>query len=248
MTTPIVLKIGGHDIANPDFLTELAATIAGMSVPVAIVHGGAKEITAYQTRLGIEPRYVDGLRITDAETLALVEMVLCGLVNKRLVRYLLNAGVNAAGMSAVDRKLVRAKQMQHETEDMQFTGEIAEVNGDVLQDYFTHGITPVIAPVCYGETTNYNVNADHVAGAIGAAINAEKVTFITNVPGVMQDDTILETLTATDAEQLIETGVISGGMIPKVRTALGVLKQGVPRAGITNLAGLKTQGGTVFIA
>jgi acetylglutamate kinase len=193
------------------------------------VHGGGKEISALQTQMGIEPRYADGVRITDAASLALVEMVLCGTVNKRLVRMLLAAGVDALGMSGVDRGLVRAAQMQRDGIDMGFTGEVGAVRGDVLRGLLAEGITPVIAPICLGDDSAYNVNADHVAGAVAAADGA-------HVPA----------LTPEQTESLIAAGTIFGGMIPKVRTALGALDHGVARATITDLAGLIAGGGTVF--
>lgn len=244
---PTVIKIGGNEIDDPAFLSALAEVVRGYPEPLIIVHGGGKEITTLQTALGITPRYVDGLRITDAESLAVVEMVLCGVVNKRLVRLLTTVGVDAVGMSGVDRGLVRAKKMQHPIEDMQFTGEIVAVRGEVLHDLLTLGVTPVIAPVCIGEWNNYNVNADHVAGAIATAIDAARVVFLTNVPGVLHNGGVIPTLSITQAEALIADGTIFGGMIPKVRTALGALDDGVSQAVITNLDGLRTNSGTSFI-
>lgn len=245
---PIVIKIGGNEIDDSTFLAELASTVRGLQAPVVIVHGGGKEISQLQQVMGITPQYVDGLRVTDAPSLAVVEMVLCGLVNKRLVRVLVNAGVDAIGMSGVDRGLVRAVAMRHDHHDMGFTGEIVHVRGEVITDALAQGVTPVIAPVSLGDDdpTNYNVNADHVAGAIAAAIQAERVVFLTNVEGVLVNGAPVAQLTAAQAQELIEDGTIFGGMIPKVKTALGVLQTGVPRAAITNLTGLKSHGGTVF--
>lgn len=245
---PIVIKIGGNEIDDPAFLHQLAATIHELQTPVVIVHGGGKEISQLQQVMGITPQYVDGLRVTDAPSLAVVEMVLCGLVNKRLVRVLVNAGVDAVGMSGVDRGLVRAVKMRHDHHDMGFTGKIVHVSAQVITDVLAQGITPVIAPVCLGDDapTNYNVNADHVAGAIAAVIQAERVVFLTNVEGVLVDGAPVAQLTEAQAQALIADGTIFGGMIPKVKTALGVLQTGVPQAAITNLTGLKSHGGTVF--
>jgi acetylglutamate kinase len=246
MTKPVVIKIGGNEIDDPTFLAGLAPAVKAVKAPVAIVHGGGREISALQQAMGIEPRYLDGVRVTDAPSLAVVEMVLGGAVNKRLVRHLIAGGLEAQGMSGVDRGLVRAEKMPHATEDMGFTGRVVSVRGDVVVDWLAQGITPVIAPVCLGTDSNYNVNADHVAGAVAAAIGASRVVFLTNVEGVLVNGGRVETLTPEQAEALIADGTIFGGMIPKVRTALHALADGVPEAVITNLAGLKAGTGTVF--
>ncbi|MFW5691286.1 MAG: acetylglutamate kinase [Chloroflexota bacterium] len=252
IAAPLVIKIGGHEIADPDFLTELAATVHMLETLVIIVHGGGKEISDVQRSLGIEPRYVDGLRITDAQSLAVVQMVLAGLVNKRLVAHLMQAGVDAVGLTGVDHGIVRARQMPHPAMDMAFTGEVTNVRGEALRAMLADGLTPVIAPLCLGDDSRddhpviYNVNADHVAGAVGAAVGAAQTVFLTNVSGVMANGTTVDRLAADQANALIADGTIDGGMIPKVRTALDVLARGVPQAVITNLTGLKTHGGTVF--
>lgn len=246
MQTPVVLKISGHEIDDPAVLTELAAVVRNMRSPVIVVHGGGKEITTLQQKLGIEPVYVDGLRVTDSASLSLVEMVLCGSVNKRIVRHLLAGGVEAAGVSGVDRGMIRAQKMYHPTVDMGCTGEVTQVRADVLKTMLENAVTPVIAPICLGEDNNYNVNADHVAGAVAAAVGAGRVVFLTNVEGVMKDNQVLSALTMREAQALISDGTISGGMIPKVQTALMTLRAGVPHTVITNLAGLKTHGGTIF--
>lgn len=243
---PVVIKIGGNELDDPTFLEALAPTIKRLNVPVIIVHGGGKEISALQKALGIEPRYLDGVRVTDAESLAVVEMVLCGTVNTRLVRLLLAAGLDAVGMSGVDRGLIRAEKMPHPTEDMGFTGDVKAVRADVLRDLLAQRITPVIAPISLGADSAYNVNADHVAGAVAAAVGVEKIVFLTNVEGVLIDGRVARTLSQEAAQSLIADGTIFGGMIPKVQTALSVLERGVPQAVITNLTGLQTHGGTVF--
>jgi acetylglutamate kinase len=242
----IVVKVSGHEIDDPAFLTGFARVIRELAQPTVIVHGGGREITEMQQKMGIEARYVNGLRITDAASLALVEMVLCGAVNTRLVRMLVNAGVDALGMSGVDRGLVRASKMLHPSADMGYTGDVAAVRGEVLSDLLNAGITPVIAPICLGEDSSYNVNADHVAGAAAAAIGAGRVIFLTNVPGVMVDGVVVETVSPEHAETLISDGIIFGGMIPKVRTALAALTGGAASAVITNLDGLRMGGGTTF--
>jgi acetylglutamate kinase len=243
---PIVIKVSGHELDDAAFLQGLAEVIAALDTPVVVVHGGGKEISTLQQQMGIEPRYVDGVRVTDAASLALVEMVLCGVVNKRLVRTFLAAGVDALGLSGVDRGLVRAVKMQGTGQDMGFTGAVTSVRPEPLLDLLAAGVTPVVAPICLGPDSSYNVNADHVAGAIAAAIGASRIVFLTNVEGVLIDGQVAPVLTPEAVQKLIADGVIYGGMIPKVTTALGALESGLQQAVITNLTGLRASGGTVF--
>lgn len=243
---PVVIKVSGHELDDPAYLAQFASVIKAQPAPVVIVHGGGAEISSLQKTLGIEPRYLDGVRITDAESLRLVEMVLCGVVNKRLVRCLLGAGVDTLGLSGVDRGLVRAVKMPDPTQDMGFTGTITAVRPEVLNSLLEQGITPVVAPVCLGDGTNYNVNADHVAGALAAALEASRAVFLTNVEGVLLDGRVIAALTPEQTHRLIADGTIFGGMIPKVQTALHALQTGVSQAVITDLKGLQSGGGTVF--
>jgi len=243
---PVVLKVGVHDLRDEVFLRDLALVVCELHLPLVLVHGGGVEIAELQRQLGIEPRYLQGVRVTDAESLALVEMVLCGLVNKRLVRLLVHAGVDALGLSGVDRGLLRARQMPHDEVDMAFTGEVKAVNTAVIHEMLAGGITPVVAPLCLGPDCAYNVNADHVAGALAVAIKASRIVFLTNVPGVLQDGRLLEELDARQTHELVGHGIIYCGMIPKVETALQALETGVPQALVTDLAGLRQNSGTLF--
>jgi acetylglutamate kinase len=248
MRETIVIKISGHELDDPAILDGLAQVVRGLAEQVVIVHGGGKEITALQQALGIEPRYVDGLRVTDQASLAVVEMTLCGTINKRLVRVLLEAGVDALGMSGVDRGLIRARSMWHPSTDMAFTGQIEDIHAEALRPLLDAGVTPVVAPVCMGEGTNYNVNADHVAGALAAALGAARLVFLSNVPGVLMEGALVPGLTTAETEDLIAREVITGGMIPKVKTALAALGAGVREVVITNLQGLAAGTGTRFSA
>lgn len=242
-----VIKVGGNEIDQPGFLAELAGIVAGLTEPTVIVHGGGKEITQLQEKFGIQARYVDGLRISDEASLELVKMVLCGAVNTRIVEILVRHKVEAQGLSGLDRGLARARKMQHPTEDMQRVGEVVSVRGDILTAMLDQGITPVIAPICSGDDGAFNVNADQVAGAVALAIRAERVVFLTNVPGVLNDGALIETLDTQRIQDWIAQGIISGGMIPKVRTALETVQNGVPQARITNLDGLRSGTGTTVI-
>lgn len=242
----IVIKISGHELDSPEYLAEFAEIVREMNTPMVIVHGGGKEISQLQQQLAIEPKFVDGVRITDAASLALVEMVLCGTVNKRLVRTLVNAGVNALGVSGVDGGMISAAKLYHESVDMGFTGAVTAVRVDVLLNLLDANLIPVVAPICLGAENNFNVNADHVSGAIAAALNADRIIFLSNVEGVLKDGTLIETLTPEAVAALIADGTIFGGMIPKVQTALHALDDDVQQAVITNLAGLRQGGGTAF--
>ncbi|MDX2160780.1 MAG: acetylglutamate kinase [bacterium] len=248
MANSIVVKISGHELDDPAYLAAFARVLAGIDAPKIIVHGGGKTISTMQTRLGIEPRYADGVRITDADSLAIVEMVLRGSVNTALVRALIAAGLEAQGMSGVDRGLIRAEKMHHAVQDMGFTGVVTAVRADVLRFLLEQGIIPVIAPVCLGETSTFNVNADQAAGAVASALDAHTLYLVSNVPGVLVDGQLARALTPEQVAALIENGTIFGGMIPKVRSALDALANGAKRAVITDLNGLRAQQGTVFAA
>lgn len=248
-----VIKIGGNELENETFVRGLVAAVAELESPPVLVHGGGRAIATWQQRLGMEPVKVDGLRVTDANSLAVVEMVLTGQVNKRLVAALLAGGVQAVGLSGVDGGLLRCRQKQHPAVDLGFVGEIVRVNVTLLEGLLAQGLTPVISPISLGEAGTgserqvYNVNADEAAGAIAAALGAASLTFLSNVPGVLdRQGRPLPVLTPSDTTALIAQGIIEGGMVPKVNAALAGLAQGVARARIVDLAGLANGGGTLF--
>jgi len=243
-----VIKIGGNEMNTPGFLEELAAQLVRLAVagPLVIVHGGGQDIAALQARLGLEPVKVDGLRVTDAESLAVAQMVLSGHTNKHVVRALLVAGLDAVGLSGVDGGLLRCRKKAHPTVDLGLVGDVTAVRAELLTRLLDAGIVPVVSPISLGEDGQiYNVNADEAAGAIAAALSAAALDFVSNVPGVLAGGRLQPQLTAAAAEALIADGTVSGGMIPKVRMALDALGRGVPRVHIVNLAGLGTGGGTV---
>lgn len=246
-----VLKIGGNELDQSGFVERLAAVVAdwvnGHQTAVVLVHGGGRAIADLQSRLGIEPQKVDGLRVTDAASLAVAQMVLTGATNKQIVRALLAAGVDAIGLSGVDGGLLRCRRKQHPTADLGLVGEIVQVRGDLLRRLVEQGFTVVVSPISLGlDHLTYNVNADEAAGAIARALAAESLDFVSNVPGVLQDGEVIATLTSSETDHLIATGVVSGGMIPKVQTALAAFEQGVAQTRIINLDGLVRDGGTRF--
>ena len=242
----LVLKVGGNEIDDVNFLTGFANAVAKMPETPVVVHGGGKEIADLQLKFGLTPRFVEGLRVTDETSLAIAEMVLSGRVNKRIVVALLNAGADAIGLSGVDRGIVRVEKMQHPGGDLGRVGKVIGVRGEALQEFVAKKIVPVVSPISLGDEGTYNVNADSVACAIAATMNADAVVFVTNVAGVMQNDQVIPTLTAKEAEMLIKSQVIKGGMIPKVRAALDAIAGGAKAARITNLESLMNGSGTTF--
>jgi acetylglutamate kinase len=242
-----VLKIGGNELDAPGFLEELAQAVRQSAEPVVIVHGGGRAIAQLQTQLGLQSVKVDGLRVTDAESLAVAQMVLSGRANKQIVAALLAAGVDAIGLSGVDGGLLRCRKKEHPTADLGFVGEIIQVRSQFIERLADHGMTVVISPISLGmDGQIYNVNADEAAGAVALTLGAEVLNFVSNVPGVLYEDKVVFSLTSEQTEQLIETGVIRDGMVPKVRAALEAISNGVPQARIVNLSGLTESGGTYF--
>ncbi|MFQ5421025.1 MAG: acetylglutamate kinase [Anaerolineae bacterium] len=243
-----VLKIGGNELNEPGFLDSLAGAVAASDEPVVIVQGGGKAIADLQAKLGLRPEKVDGLRVTDADSLAVAQMVLSGQANKQIVTALLAAGVDAVGLSGVDGGLLRCQKKAHPSADLGFVGEIVSVRAGIIQQLAAQGMTAVISPISLGlDGQTYNVNADEAASAVALALGAELLQFISNVPGVIYKDDVLAELDTWMTEDLIARGVIRDGMVPKVRAAMTAVQQGIPQAWIGNLAGLAQHGGTMFV-
>lgn len=248
-----VIKVGGNELDDSTFLAGLTRVLALMRERPVIVHGGGKELTALQKRLGLEARFVDGLRVTDEEGLAVAEMVLRGRANLRLVSALCSAGIPALGLSGVDAGLVTVERFVHPAGDLGYVGRPVAVAAERLRAVLAAGFLPVLAPISLGaDGHTYNVNADQVAAAVATALDAERLIFLTNVPGVLLDGRRVPRLTTAEVEARIADGAISGGMVPKVRAALEVLDRGVRHAVITDLAGLEIlsgggEAGTIII-
>jgi acetylglutamate kinase len=248
----VVLKIGGNELDDEDFLFGLARAVQTLQEdgkhPV-IVHGGGKAIADYQKRLGLETRTIEGLRVTSEEDIDLVEMVLSGLMNKRIVRTLVKAGIRAAGISGVDDGTIQVEKMWHPLGDLGRVGEIQDVDLFLVNTLLDAGIVPVISPVSFGsyDALSYNVNADHAAAALAARVQAIKMIFVSNVPGILIAQRVVRAVTADQAEAWISNGSINGGMVPKVRSAIQAVRSGVAQAVITNLAGIQEGSGTGII-
>jgi len=248
----IVLKVGGNELDDRAFVDGLVDALRYLwqRRAVVIVHGGGKAIARLQERLRLEPRFVDGLRVTDDASLDVAEMVLSGWVNKRLVGRLVAEGLPALGMSGVDNGLFRVVRMRHDEHDLGWVGDVVDTNPREVSSLLERGITPVVSPISLGlDGHTYNVNADHTAAALACALGAGELVFVSNVPGVWRAEhngECIPSLTPGQVEALIASGDIHGGMVPKVRSALKALDAGVPRVRITNLEGLCAGGGTCF--
>jgi acetylglutamate kinase len=245
-----VLKIGGNELDDAGFLALLGESVAKMQAaagePLIVVHGGGRAIADMQERLGLETKKVDGLRVTDAASLDVAQMVLSGQSNKVVVKALLAAGVDALGISGVDGGLLRCRKKAHAAADLGFVGEIETVRSDLLKGLAEMGLTAVVSPISLGlDGQTYNVNADEAAAAIARACRASELAYVSNVPGVLREGVVVPRLSTDEAEALIAEETISGGMIPKVRTAVAAVASGVQRARIVNLAGLLAGAGTV---
>lgn len=243
-----VIKIGGNEIQEPYFLPRLADAVANMPGPVAVVHGGGRAIGDMQSKLGLAPRKIDGLRVTDEQSLQVAQMVLSGDVNKRIVQALLARGVQAIGLSGVDGGLLRCTKKVYEGHDLGWVGQIADVDGRVLHTLSSQGFTPVISPISLGQDgAIYNVNADEAAGAVAQAVGAATVWFISNVAAVLDGNgQPIDALTEIGATDLIKNGAIRDGMIPKVHAALTLVGSGISEVVIADIDGLLAGNGTRF--
>jgi len=240
-----VLKIGGNEIDQPEFLVGLASAVRAMDGPGVIVHGGGKEIAQALARHGLEFEMVDGIRATSSQAMAVVEQVLSGAVNKRLVRQLNMAGVQALGLSGVDLDLLETQPLRSGGRDLGRVGEVMRVRAEVLQVLLAQGWFPVVSPVSVDRTDRQptNVNADLAALVVAAALQADELIFVSNVPGVLIDGAVVPQLSPADVASHIASGAIAGGMVPKVRSAVEALNR-VGAVRITNLTGLQASGGT----
>jgi len=248
----VVLKVGGNELNDEAFLYGLARAVQSLQAngkqPV-IVHGGGKAIAEMQAKLGLQTQFLDGLRVTSDADVDVVEMVLSGLMNKRIVRALVNEHIQAAGISGVDNGTIYVEKMWHPAGDLGRVGEIQDVDLRLINALLDADITPVISPVSFGayDAQSYNVNADHVAAAVAARLGAIRLVFVSNVPGVLIAGRVVRAITAKQAEAWIADGAIFGGMVPKVRSAVGAVRRGVAQAVITNIAGVQEESGTGII-
>ena len=222
---PLTIKIGGSTLGHNDTTIEDLVTLQKKGVPLVVVHGGANAVTSWLRRLNIPTSFIRGLRITDLQTLEVVTAVLAGLVNKELVSAIWKLGGKAIGLSGADGGLIVAR---NKTPELGYTGEELEVDAALLHSLLKEGYMPVIAPVSLGslekadtKTNLLNVNGDTVAGEIAAALKAEKLIFLTDVPGLYNSSgNLIRRLAPSEAEALLTSGVASGGMAAKIEACL----------------------------
>ena len=231
----IVVKYGGNAMTSEDLKEQVMEDIVLLSmvgIRVVLVHGGGPELSGLMQRLGKKPEFIDGLRVTDKETIDMAQMVLAGKINKSLVNLLQMKGGQAIGLSGMDGRLIEAKIRDPK---YGYVGDVTKINGDVVTTLLDSGYIPVISTLgCDTEGNTYNINGDTGAGKIASAIGAERLIMMTDIEGIMRDredpDSLISSLTIEEAEQLTQEGVISGGMIPKVRCCTDALNEGVKAA------------------
>lgn len=235
----IVVKYGGSAMVDSELKKNVIKDVTLLKLvgfkPI-IVHGGGKEISKWVSKSGMQPRFVNGLRVTDEDTMEIAEMVL-GRVNKGLVQMVEQLGVSAVGISGKDGGLLKVKKKYANGEDIGFVGEITEVNPKVIYDLLERDFLPIICPIGMDEEfQTYNINADDAACAIARAVKAEKLAFLTDVEGVYKDpedkNSLISELRIQKARKLMEEGYIGGGMLPKLNNCIEAIENGVSRVHI----------------
>ena len=238
----VVVKYGGNAMINEELKDAVIHDIVLLSlvgVKVVVVHGGGPEISEMLKKTGKQSKFVKGLRYTDRETMDIVQMVLCGKVNKDLVTLLSKAGGKGLGLGGMDGGLFKAKRLtDEEGTDFGYVGDIVDVNPQPVIDTLSKGYIPVVSTVAEGidADTNYNINADTAAAKLAIALGAKKLILLTDVRGLLRDakdeETLIHKLKVSEVPALIKEGVISGGMIPKVDCCVEAVRKGVERANI----------------
>ena len=235
----IVVKYGGSAMSNEELQRNVIKDVTLLKLvgfkPI-IVHGGGKEISRWVGKVGKEAQFINGLRVTDDETMEIAEMVL-GRVNKRLVTMVEELGVKAVGLSGKDGQMLQVEKKYSDGQDIGYVGNITSVNPAILFDLLEKGYLPIVSPIGLGEEfATYNINADDAACAIAKAIGADKLVFLTDIEGLYKDindkSSFISRITASEADSLIEEGFIGGGMLPKLNNCTSAVKEGVNRVHI----------------
>lgn len=235
----IVVKYGGSAMVDEELKRQVIEDVTLLKLvgfkPI-IVHGGGKEISRWVGKVGMEPQFINGLRITDTDTMEVVEMVL-GKVNKSLVQLVEELGVRAIGISGKDGGLLKVEKKLSGGEDIGFVGEVKKVNAEILYDLLEKDFLPIVCPVGLDDEYNtYNINADDAACAIARAVEAEKLAFLTDIEGVYKDPddpkTLISELRVEEAQELMKEGYIGGGMLPKLQNCIDAIENGVSRVHI----------------
>lgn len=235
----IVVKYGGSAMVDEELKKQVIQDVTLLKLvgfkPI-IVHGGGKEISKWVGKVGMEPQFINGLRVTDEDTMEVAEMVL-NKVNKSLVQLVQELGVRAIGISGKDGGLLKVDKKLSNGEDIGFVGDVKEVNGDILIDLLEKDFLPIVCPIGMDDDYNtYNINADDAACAIARAMKAEKLAFLTDIEGVYKDPkdpaTLISELRVEEAQQLMDDGYIGGGMLPKLQNCIDAIENGVSRVHI----------------
>lgn len=230
----VVIKYGGNAMLNEELQDSVMRDVVLMSlvgIKVVLVHGGGPEITNLLDKMGKKTKFVDGLRVTDEETVQVAQMVLAGKISKNLVNLLETAGGKAMGLSGVDGRMIKAEQKD---ERLGFVGDITGINAEPILDVLEKGYIPVISTVgCDDEGNIYNINADTAAAKIAGELKAESLIALTDICGILKDEndctTLISQITTNKAVELIENGIVKGGMIPKVECCVNAIKWGVQK-------------------
>ena len=245
----IVIKYGGHAMQDEELKASFARDVLMMKyigINPVVVHGGGPQIGSYLKKIGKESKFIQGMRVTDEETMNIVEMVLVGLINKEIVALINRHGGRAVGLSGKDGNLIesekyflsaeKAKDTPPEIIDIGLVGKVRKINAALISSLEREGFIPVIAPTGVGENgETFNINADIVAGEVAAALQAEKMILLTDVEGVLDENKrLINTMSNQDALGMIERGVVEGGMFPKVKCCLKALRGGVRKAHIVD--------------
>ena len=246
----VMIKYGGHAMVDDEAMDSTArdtVLLKYVGMQPIVVHGGGPEITRSMKKLGKEPKFIKGLRVTDEETMSIVKMVLVGNINTNIVSQICLHDGKGAGLSGKDNKLIEACKKIHKIKDEEtgeieeidlgLVGEIKKINPEILEMYTENGFIPVVSPIGIADDgTTLNLNADTVAGAIAGEMDAEKLIILTDVPGVLRDpndpSSLMQKIHIDEIPALIEEGIITGGMIPKIETCVEALNNGVKSAHI----------------
>ncbi|MCH5158045.1 MAG: acetylglutamate kinase [Clostridiales bacterium] len=228
----IVIKYGGNAMGDEEITATILQDIAALKIvgvnPI-LVHGGGPEINKMLSRLGIKPQFCNGLRVTDEDTMEVAQMILCGKLNKNIAGTLNTLGVKAIGLCGKDSQLIKAEKLD---DNLGYVGKITEINAKLLEVLAKDEFIPVIASIATDEEGNsYNVNADTAAAAIGAAMHAEKLLFLSDIDGIMANkndkETLIDRISVAELRKMIDSGAISGGMVPKANSCIDAIERGI---------------------
>ena len=236
----ILIKYGGHAMVDEEaksFTARDTVLLKYVGMKPLIVHGGGPEISRSMEKLGKESKFIKGLRVTDEETMEIIEMVLAGKISSEIVSELINHDGDAIVLSGIDSSLIYAhkkpvSKIDEEIVDLGFVGEVDKINADLIDLLLNHDFIPVISPIGIAEDgTRLNLNADTAAGEVASSVGAEKLIILTDVPGVLRDpsdpDSLIQKIKISEVPDLIEKGIITGGMIPKIETCVNAIEKGV---------------------